>query len=140
MTPNQAAIFAIIEAAAAADELMPTGATIAERSGVKLTSVNSALYQLADAGIIDIESLGYGKRVVTIMATGQKTADPFGIPQLDLPETASESFRALLHEPRGVCWRCQTRTDYGCEHTRTYGAVSIGEAANSVLARLQVSG
>lgn len=115
MTPNQAAIFAIIEAAALADELMPTGATIAERSGVKLTSVNSALYQLADAGIIDIESLGYGKRVVTIMATGQKTADPFGIPQLDLPETASESFKAIAR-PRFTCWRCGASSLHGCEH------------------------
>lgn len=140
MTPNQKAVFRVIEECAASGDEMPTGRQIAERSGIKITSVNSALYQLADAGALDIENLGYGKRIVTIMATGAATAHPSDLALKDRP---SDSFAALVPPQRYPCPFCETRSDIGCKHItpeREYNVVSVGAAANRVLARMQVAG
>lgn len=137
MTPNQAAVLRVIEEAIAAGEVMPTGARIATRSGVKITSVNSAIYQLVDRGVIDIANYGSGKRVVTIMATGKQTAHPDGARKVRLADTPSDSFAAP--EPVVPCWQCGTRSDIGCEHMRYGKTVSIGQAARNIVDRMAVS-
>ena len=118
ITPNQAAVLRVIEETIAANEVMPTGARIATRSGVKITSVNSAIYQLQDAGIIDIANFGSGKRVVTIMATGEHTAHPEDARRVRAADVPNDSFRAIVPDPVVPCWQCGTRSDIGCEHMR----------------------
>lgn len=118
MTPNQAAVLRVIEETIAANEVMPTGARIATRSGVKITSVNSALYQMQDAGIIDIANFGSGKRVVTIMATGEHTAHPEDARRVRAADMPNDSFRAIVPDPVVPCWQCGVRSDIGCEHMR----------------------
>ena len=118
MTPNQAAVFRVIEECAAAGEVCPAGPILAERAGLLITSVGSAIYQLQDQGIIEIQNVGHGKRVVTIVATGAETAMPEGCSKGQPIHTPSESFAAILPPPRDPCWQCGTRMDYGCEHQR----------------------
>lgn len=116
MTPNQAAVFRIIEETIAANGVMPSGPRISTRSGVKITSVASALYQLQDAGVIDIANFGSGKRVVTIMATGQHTAHPEDAQRVREADVPNDSFKAIAPEPRVVCWRCGSTSMSPCEH------------------------
>lgn len=116
LTPNQAAVFRIIEETIAAKEVMPTAPRIATRSGVKITSVNSALYQLQDAGVIDIANFGAGKRVVTIMETGEHTAHPDDQRLVSLHQKPNDSFRAMIPPARFPCPYCGTRSDVGCKH------------------------
>jgi LexA DNA binding domain. len=118
VTPNQAAVFRVIEETIAANEIMPTGPQIAQRSGVKITSVNSALYQMQDAGIIDIANYGSGKRVVTIMATGAHTAHPDDAKRVREADGPSDSFAAIAPNPVVPCWQCGIRSDIGCVHQR----------------------
>lgn len=118
MTPNQAAVFRVIEETIAANEIMPSGPEISARSGVKITSVNSAIYQLQDAGIIDIANYGSGKRVITVMATGEHTAHPDDAKKVRLADVPNDSFKAILPPRRDPCWQCGTRSDIGCEHQR----------------------
>lgn len=117
MTPNQAAVFSVIERCAATGEPLPSGPQIAERAGLLPTSVGSAIYQLKDAGLISIAKGPHGRRVVTILATGAETGAPAysGEPALNQP---SDSFAAILPAPRDPCWQCGTRADIGCVHTR----------------------
>ena len=116
MTPNQAAVLRVIEETIAANEVMPTGARIATRSGVKITSVNSAIYQLQDAGIIDIANFGSGKRVVTIMATGEHTAHPGGARKVGLADAPADHPGARSPAPRLTCWRCGATSMAPCRH------------------------
>lgn len=118
MTPNQAAIFRVIEETIAAKEIMPAAPRIATISGVKITSVNSALYQLQDAGIIDIANYGSGKRVITVMATGEHTAHPEDARRVRAADVPNDSFRAIVPDPVVPCWQCGVRSDIGCAHVR----------------------
>lgn len=140
MTPNQAAVFRVIEETIAAKQIMPTAPRIATISGVKITSVNSALYQLQDAGVIDIANYGSGKRVITVMATGEHTAHPDDARRVRAADVPNDSFRAIVPEPVVPCWKCGVRSDIGCAHMRpSVGrgeTITIGDAANRVLDRL----
>lgn len=115
MTPNQSAVYRVIEQCAAAGDVLPIGAAIAERAGLRVTSVASALYQLVDRGVIVIDNVGHGKRVVTILATGAATGMPAGHKPRSIP---AENIKALVSESRFPCPWCETRSDIGCEHLR----------------------
>ncbi|ALC12497.1 hypothetical protein [Sphingopyxis sp. 113P3] len=143
MTSNQAAVFRVIKETIAVNEIMPTGPQIAQRSGVKITSVNSALYQMQDAGIIDIANYGSGKRVVTIMATGAHTAHPEDVKRVREADARKKDCTAVASEPVVPCWQCGIRSDVGCAHQRPlfrrYGKViTMGEASRNVVERLAV--
>lgn len=129
MTPNQAAVFRVIQETIAANEIMPTGPETASRSGVKITSVNSAIYQLQDAGIIDIANYGSGKRVITIMATGEHTAHPDDAQKVRLADVPNDSFKAILPPPRDPCWHCGTRMDIGCAKYRSRRCAASAQSA-----------
>lgn len=118
MTPNQSALFRVIEACAAAGEVLPAGPILAERAGLLITSVGSAIYQLQDQGVISIENVGHGKRVVTIIATGAETATPEGCSKAPAIDTTSAIVAASPPPPRDPCWHCGVRPDVGCEHLR----------------------
>lgn len=116
LTPNQAAVLRVIEETIAADEVMPTGTRIATRSGVKITSVNSAIYQLVDRGVIDIANYGGGKRVVTIIATGAHTAHPDHARTVRLADAPVGHSMRRLPTPRLTCWRCGATSMAPCRH------------------------
>ena len=116
MTANQTRLFRVIEACAAAGEVLPPGPILAQRADLLVTSVGSAIYQLQDQGVISIENVGHGKRVVTIVATGAETGRPQG--SIRPTDQASDSFIATLPPARDPCWHCGVRQDIGCAHLR----------------------
>lgn len=72
-------IFAVIKRAADAGETCPTNDTLAERFSCGTTSIVNALAFLEAAGMIAV-ARGNAQRVVTIIATGHKTAGTVGKP------------------------------------------------------------
>lgn len=69
-----AKIFTLIKQAAQRGEVCPTNAILGERFGVRPKSISSSLSFLEANGMIEVER-GNAWRVVTICATGAKTAD-----------------------------------------------------------------
>lgn len=72
-------IFAIIRDAADRGERCPTNAALAERFGVGTTTIVNALHFLESCGMIEVAPSS-SSRVVTIRATGKRTAGAFGEP------------------------------------------------------------
>lgn len=66
-------IFAILKQAAERGEACPTNAALRERFGVGQSVISNALAFLEANGMISVER-GNDQRVVTIRATGHKTA------------------------------------------------------------------
>lgn len=69
-------ILQVLKACANAGLQCPTNAALAERSGYRSTaSVANAVSFLATCGFISVERMNH-TRIVTICATGKRTADP----------------------------------------------------------------
>lgn len=68
-----ARIFGLLKAVAARGDVCPTNALLRERFGVGDQSIVSAFHFLESNGMITVER-GNARRVVTIRATGQRTA------------------------------------------------------------------
>lgn len=80
-------IFAIIRGCAERGEPCPSNATLAERFACGTTVIVNALHFLETAGMILVER-GRDCRVVTIRATGQRTAGEVGRPHWSRREAA----------------------------------------------------
>ncbi|WP_260581158.1 hypothetical protein [Sphingopyxis sp. PET50] len=115
MSPNQAIIYATIKGLAEQGEPLPRNIEIAEMAGVPFNTTTSAIEALKAARKIRIENLGKHRRVATIVDTGEQTAWP---EEVERPERPSDSFAAILPEPRFPCPWCEVRSDIGCVHLR----------------------
>lgn len=68
-------IFTVLKQCAAQKLPCPSYVTLARRYGVQTRTIKNAMHFLASNAMIEIEG-GQNDRVVTIRATGQKTATP----------------------------------------------------------------
>lgn len=147
MTPSciDATTLAMIEGAAEAGLPCPSNPDIAERHGFSSVSSGArSIERLEGAGLIRVER-GNCSRVVTILASGKRTAGVVGKPHwrmLRKPRPIAPYARtreavgpplSMLPVPvdRDPCPRCGTRRDLGCIH---FSPISTGSA---LVAQLQ---
>lgn len=119
-------ILRLIEEAADAGRRSPTNLDIADAVGFQSNASASRLLQMMqDEGLIRVES-GSSSRVITIVASGKRTAGRVTKPHWRLTKKPRPSApkpvqpAPVEHLPprvdRSVCPRCGARSDAGCRH------------------------
>jgi len=129
--PAEKTILAAVERAANAGDECPTNIELADLAGLNSVGASSgALSRLQQRGLVVIER-GPMHRVVTIVATGKKTAGVVTVPHWSergvkpvAPKPVPVSSPVLRPAPppiavdRTPCGFCGVRADYGCRHQR----------------------
>lgn len=148
MTPQAADATAmrLIEQAASLGEPCPKNETIAVAIGYSSVSASCRVLNRLEAnGLIHVER-GAINRVVTILATGKRTAGVvhhqhwrFQTDRVPPPPSAPKPYKprqpALLSHPainREPCSRCGVRADYGCQHSTSGSTSSTSTSAPDV--------
>ena len=138
LSPSARALFAMITLAAEADEPCPSNRALAGALGFSSVGhVPAVLNRIQAAGLIRIER-GQSARIVTILASGKRTAgEPGRIHWRHRPENKERRYvkygggrprRRVDREtaigtlppkiPRDPCFYCGVRADIGCAHRR----------------------
>jgi len=107
-------IFEIVNDAAERGEPCPDNPTLIAATGHLSTSAGTiALQDLHDRGLIKLERFS-DCRVVTIIATGKRTAGGNGAPKRTRPRIDDSKLGPRVS--RDPCPRCGVRADIGCQH------------------------
>lgn len=127
LTGPEAAILALIDEAASRGEKCPSNYTMADAIGYAANSISTLIQHLEGKGYITVER-GNAKRVVTILATGARTAG-FTEPKFKRPkmwftrrvQTEPENPPVRI-APRDPCFFCAVPADRhdqaGCKQWR----------------------
>lgn len=114
LTSDQATVFKMVCRAAENDDPCPSNAELCEAIGSPWNSTPSdIMLKLERVGLIEREGSG-GRRIVTICATGQKTAPPIRT-GMERQEPQPD------YQDRTPCWRCGARGDVDCGHGWGHG-------------------
>ncbi len=129
VSPVEQEMLDMIVAAARMGGKCPSNRAIADRINCDSGSVSNMLRRLENKGVVKVER-SYGKRIVTVVATGARTAGtlPPARPLSDAPKPAPrapiviEREDPVYAEPRDPCIRCGVRYDLhaelGCKRWR----------------------